>query len=210
MGYNLYLAEVVGVAIETDSRIQIRVLPQMEGIAAEMCPRWPCFFRDEGFTGNTGDIVWTLCDDEFSTGYILGLANYNTFVEDVFSEYSLSPDLQQKGKDILLDLKAETLNYNNIKIEYWDKNCIHFIEKNTGGKIIVFSSGTIYIMRPKEFIVKIGDTKININADGISFSGSNIKLQSEYIGLGNNPKGNVLITNGVSADGASISEFVKA
>ena len=210
MGYNLYLAEVVGVAIETDSRVQVRVLPQMEGISENMCPRWPCFFRDEGLTGNPGDLVWVICDDEFSLGYILGLANYNTFVEDTFSEYSLSPDLQQKGKDILLSIKAETLNYHNIKLEYWDSNCIHFVEKSTGGKIIVFSSGTIYIMRPKEFIVVIGNTKLQLNADGISMSGNNIKLQSEYVGLGNSPKGNVLITDGVSSEGASISNFVKA
>lgn len=210
MGYNLYLAEIVGVPTETDSRIQVRILPQMEELPSEMCPRWPCFFRDEGLTGASGDIVWALCDDEFSTGYILGLANYNTFVEDSYSNYSISPDLKQKGKDILLNLKAETLSYNNIKLDYWDSNCIHFVEKSTGGKIIVFSSGTIYVMRPKEFIVSIGDTKINVNASGISFSGESIKLQSEYVGLGNSPKGNVLITNGVSADGASVSDFVKA
>lgn len=210
MGYNLYLAKVVGVAIESDSRIQIRILPQMEDIPENMCPRWPCFFRDEGFTGNVNDIVWVLCDDEFSTGYILGIANYNTFVEDTFTEYSIPEGLQQKGKDILLDLKAETLSYNDIKIDYWDQSCIHFIEKSTGGKIIVFSSGTIYIMRPKEFIISIGKTKIAMNADGISFAGNNIKLQSDYIGLGNNPIGKVLVTTGTAADSASVSKNVSA
>lgn len=212
MGYNIYLAKVVGECTEKDSRIQVRITPNMDGIPEAMCPRYPYFFKDELLTGNVDDLVWCICDDEFSSGYILGLANYNSYSEEneTFEEHSIPVELQQTISDTFVELKASQISFKNIKVTHWNRNSIHFVERKTGGVIIAYDTGTLYILRPTEFIMKIGSSSIKVDADGISLAGNALKLQSEEVGLGNNPQGNVLVTSGTSGENAMTSSYVKA
>lgn len=227
MNYGFYLAEIVETATIDDNRLRVRILPQMEGINSNMCPLYPSFFRDSQYFGKVGDFVWVICDDEFSLGYVFGLANYNTYPDrtkvDGESIYEVGPNNemlsipQSLRKSINESVSSVDLNYldmSDAKVEYWDGNCIHYVERATGSKIIAYSNGTFYIMRPDAFLMKIGDSVIKVESGSISFStgGKNaaIKLQSDYVGLGKNPVANLMVNDGKSAEGAVKSNYVFA
>ncbi len=225
MGYGLYIAAIIGVCSNTDSRLQVRILPQMTDIDASECPLYPYFFKDELFTGKEGDLVWCICDNEFNIGYILGLANYTTYTDDTYTttsignkdiNLSLPVDLKNKINQAGINLRGKALDFNDIKVTHWNDTSIHFVERSTGGLIIAYAVGSMLIMRPNEFYVHIGSeragsgTSLKMDIDGIGISGPAIKLQSESIGLGNNPVGKVLITNGASAEAATTSKYVEA
>lgn len=218
MGYGFYLAQVVTVSQEKDNRLGVRVLPHMEGIPSNKCPVWPSFFRDEMYTGKMGDFVWVICDDEFSLGYVFGLANYNTYPDISGFEkssdkinLSIPSELRSKMSESMVSIEGVMLSLDNVKVTYWDDNCIHYIERSTGGKIIAYKSGSIYIFRQNECIIKIGPTIFKLDANGFSVVSDTIGLQGNYIGLGNSESlGHVLVTNGVSSLGAYPSKTVHA
>ena len=218
MGYGFYLGQVVSVAADKDNRLGVRILPQMEGISSTKCPVWPSFFRDELYTGKMGDYVWVICDDEFSLGYVFGLANYNTYgdtdeFEKSFDGISLSipTELRKKISESMISVEGVALSLDNAKVTYWDDNCIHYIERSTGGKVIAFKSGSLYVFRQNEFIVKIGSAVLRLDAKSLSAVANTIGLQGDYVGLGNSESlGNVLVTTGVSALGAYPSKTVHA
>lgn len=223
MEYGFFLAEVVDIAHIKDSRLGVRVLPYMKGISKTECPVWPSFFKDSLYTGKIGDLVWVICDKEWSMGYVFGLANYNTYSESTDAErnaYEKSKDnislsIPTALTDAISQASAEVdglyLNLDNVKVTYWDDNCIHYIERSTGGKVIAFKSGSLYIMRQNEFLMKIGSNVIKVGPESMSISGGKVKIQSDYIGLGNGQcNGNVLVTNGVSGLGAYASKAVHA
>lgn len=235
MNYEFYIAQIVESATVDDNRLRVRILPQMEGIDSKKCPVYPSFFRDSLYMGKVGDYVWVLSDDEFSMGYVIGKANYNTYpdrtIVDGDSIYKESPSgtslsipdsLRSAINDSVSSVEMIQLSLSNAKVTYWDDNCIHYIEGSTGGKIIAFSNGTLYIMRPNEFIMKIGDSVINVGGGSISLStpgpseglfsannkGTGIKIQSNYVGLGKNPSANALKNDGKTAEGAIKSDYV--
>lgn len=226
MGYGFYLAEIVSVAQPKDNRLGVRVYPYMKGIASSKCPVWPSFFRDQLLTGKNGDLVWVICDDEFSTGYVFALANYNTYPDivdrtgspTVFEkssdgiQLSIPTDLTDKISSAYADVDGMYLNMSNIKVTYWDENCIHYIERDTGGMIIAFKSGTLYVFKQDEFIIKIGKSILKLDSSSLSaVAQKSIKLQSDYVGLGNaESKGNVLVTNGVGGLASYTSKSVHA
>ena len=218
MGYGFYLGKVVTVAQAKDVRLGVKVLPQMEDIPNEKCPIWPSFFRDELYTGNEGDLVWVICDDEFSMGYVFGLANYNTYpdIDEFEKSYdnknlSLPSDLRDGVRKSILSIDGVMLSLDNVKITYWDDNCIHYIERSSGMKVIAYKSGTLYMFKEDEFLIKIGSTIMKMSASGFSVSSDAIKLQSSYVGLGDSScSGSVLVTNGTSGESAYPSSSVHA
>jgi len=224
MEYGFYLAEVVSIAQIKDNRLGVRVLPYMKDISSTECPVWPSFFKDSLYSGHIGDLVWVICDDEYSTGYVFGLANYNTYSEAIDSStttvfekssdginLSIPKDLIDKISQASAEVDGLYLNMDNVKVTYWDDNSVHYIERDTGSSIIAFRSGSLYIFRQNEFLIKVGKNVIKVDSNTISLSGSSIKLQSDYVGLGNGTcNGNVLVTKGVSAEGAYVAESVHA
>lgn len=223
--FSIYVAKIVGECTKTDNRLAVRILPQMDdtSIPDSLCPRWPFFFRDQVLTGAYGDLVWVICDNEFSSGYIMGEANYNTYVENNFvsgkvnstdkkdTNFSIPEKLIEKVSDVLVNLKSEILSLSNVKVTFWNDTCIHFIERSSGGVFIAFYTGTIYIFRSDEMIMKIGQSCIKLNSDGFSVTGqNNINLQSKYVGLGLEPSGQVLVTDGADATVSKISNNVRA
>ena len=154
MSYGLYLAQVIGATRENDSRIQIRVVPQMNDLPKGMCPRWPFFFKDECLIGSTGDLVWVVCNDDFSQGYILGTANYNTYAEDNdFSKYSVPKDLRTSITASFGSLGMNKFNFRDLKVTYWNEDCIHVIEKSTGGVVYAYRNGSLFVFRNNEFMI---------------------------------------------------------
>ena len=83
--------------------------------------------------------------------------------------------------------------------------------------VIAFNTGTFYIFRPNEFIINIKGSSsatarnaIKIDSNGVSILGDKINLQSDDVGLGNNPAGYVNITNGSTAQTSITSTSVRA
>ncbi len=223
MEYGFYLAEVVDVAQPKDNRLGVRVLPYMNGINPGECPLWPSFFKDSLYTGKVGELVWVICDNEFSIGYVFGPANYVTYPDIIDSSsstvfeksgnisLSIPSDLREDISSSAADVLGRYLSLENIKVTYWDDNCIHYVERDTGGMVIAFKSGSFYIFRQNELVIKIGPTMLKLDAASFSATAESIKLQSEYVGLGNsNCAGRVLVTEGATADGAYVSESVHA
>ena len=217
MSYGIYIAQVVGAATEGDDRLQVRVLPQMQNRATlpdSQCPRWSFFFRDEFYTGTAAadEYVWVICNDDFSVGYILGVANYTTYSSDdsLYQQKSIPSDLREAIRTSVATLRGESYKFDGIKVTFWNNDSIHLIEKATGGKIIAFRNGTLYMMRPDEFAIMIGNTKLTMNRSGISLTGTSIKLGSNDVCLGNEPDGGVLVTTGATGADARVSKYVRA
>lgn len=213
MSYGLYLAQVIGATRENDSRIQIRVVPQMNDLPKGMCPRWPFFFKDECLIGSTGDLVWVVCNDDFSQGYILGTANYNTYAEDNdFSKYSVPKDLRTTITASFGSLGMNKFNFRDLKVTYWNEDCIHVIEKSTGGVVYAYRNGSLFVFRNNEFIVKIKNgATLKLSETGISMSTQgSILLDSRDVGLGKSPERSVVVTSGSADKVVSTSSFVRA
>ena len=231
----LYIAKVVGTSTAEDSRLQVKVLPFMEDLASASCPKWPFFFKDELYSGKSGELVWCICDDHFNVGFILGPANYYTNYSSEYStaakdnkEITLSiseskllnviyDNARKVGATVIGGDSSSNFTITNMKVTYWDSSCIHFVDRTNGGSIIAYSSGSLLVMTPSEFFVHIGaatdsatGTTLKINTDGISLMGSSIKLQGEEVSLGKNPKGSVLVTEGATAESGKPSDCVKA
>lgn len=217
MSYGIYIAQVVGAANSGDDRLQVRVLPQMQNASTlpdSQCPKWSYFFRDEFYTGTgaANDYVWVICNDDFSVGYILGIANYTTYTseETLYKQKSIPSDLINTMKDSIATLRGEQYSFKNLKVTFWNEDSVHLIERGTGGSIIAFRNGTFYMMRPSEFVISIGDTKLTMNRSGISLTGASIKLGSKDVCLGNEPDGGVLVTTGMTGADARVSQYVRA
>lgn len=224
MEYGFYLAEIVDVAQPKDNRVGVRILPHMKDIDKSECPLWPSFFKDSLYTGKTGELVWVLCSDDFSIGYVFGPANYTTYPDIVDSEentvfyksrdnisLSMPEELVKPVTSSAAKVLGRYLSLDNVKVVYWDDNCVHYIERDTGGKIIAFKTGSFYIFRQNEMVIKIGDTVLKLDASSLSAAAKSINLQGERVGLGSGEKtAKILMTNGESAEGAFTSKSVFA
>ena len=214
MSYGIYIAQVVGVANSGDDRLQVRVLPQMQNymtLPDDQCPKWSFFFRDEFYTGTgaANDYVWVICNDDFSVGYILGAANYTTYSSEstLYKQKSIPSDLTKAIKESIATLRGEQYSFRNLKVTFWNNDSIHFIERSTGGSIIAFRNGTLYIARPDEFAIVMGETKFTMSKQkGISLSGTSIKLGSNDVFIGNKADGKILVTTGVTGSDARASD----
>ena len=214
MSYGIYIAQVVGVASSGDDRLQVRVLPQMQNymtLPDDQCPKWSFFFRDEFYTGTgaANDYVWVICNDDFSVGYILGAANYTTYSSEstLYKQKSIPSDLTKAIKESIATLRGEQYSFKNLKVTFWNNDSIHFIERSTGGSIIAFRNGTLYIARPDEFAIVMGETKFTMSKQkGISLSGTSIKLGSNDVFIGNKADGKILVTTGVTGNDARASD----
>lgn len=193
--YGLYIAEIAGIAAADNTRLQVRILPGMEGIAKEFLPIWPSFFKHQAITGKIGSLVWCVANEEFTTGYILGYVNSFTW-SGTYKEDSLSASLLDKIDNAHVTLRGTLLNYRDIIVTYWDDSCIHFTQRSDGASIIAYTSGTISVIRPTEILMTVGNgSSILINKEDVVITAKNIRLAGK-IRLGDNPKGNVLVTQG--------------
>ena len=214
MSYGIYIAQVVGVANSGDDRLQVRVLPQMQNymtLPDDQCPKWSFFFRDEFYTGTgaANNYVWVISNDDFSVGYILGAANYTTYSSEstLYKQKSIPSDLTKAIKESIATLRGEQYSFKNLKVTFWNNDSIHFIERSTGGSIIAFRNGTLYIARPDEFAIVMGETKFTMSKQkGISLSGTSIKLGSNDVFIGNKADGKILVTTGVTGNDARASD----
>lgn len=211
MDYAIYIAKIEGAATKGDSRLRVRVIPHMEGIAVDKLPSWPHFFRDKMITGTTfttqpADYVWVIANEDFSIGYVLGLTNMFSFGAS-YGESSLSGTLMDAVSDAHIRLNGTTLSFNDTLITYWDGNSVHFVERSTGSYYIAFRNGTLHTVCNDKIACKVGASMFKITEDEIQMSAKNIRLNGE-VRLGSNPKGKIMVSNGSGAENAVASDEV--
>lgn len=118
---------------------------------------------------------------------------------------------------------SKNFNMNNMKVTYWTSTCIHFVDRATGAFVIAYNTGTILKVHPEEFFCYISASSgssdsfdpskgstLKVNSSGISLKSKSIFLQADQVNLGKNPKGNILVTEGETAEGGRPSEYAKA
>ena len=228
MNYGIYLARVVGVAsaseaiegsdTKADSRLLVRVLPQMEGVSDDMLPMYPPFFRDEAYSGVVDELVWVICSNDFQIGYILGPANYTTYSDNEsfnkIGNVNLSPSagLKQKINASRVKLLGEGIDWTNTKVDFWSNGCMHFTCKNNGTKIIAYANGTLYEFASDGVLFIVGNSVMKIDANGINIkSEGTIGIQSEDVALGTSgDRRHVMVSGGTSSETAGVSSSVRA
>lgn len=114
--YGLYLARIVANSAEGNTRLRVKVLPYMESLDDYACPEWSCFNRQHIITGDVGDLVWVVANDDFSLGYIIGYANYTTYSEETF--YKMTID--DRGNEIYLSIPPKMIEDLNKKLHTLD------------------------------------------------------------------------------------------
>jgi len=196
MSYSLYIAKIEALATPEDDRLQVRVLPEMESLDKSYLPVWPFFFKNQTITGNLGDLVWCIANTEFTMGYVLGYANSYSWIGD-YASSSIPTSLKDKLDNVHVELRGKLLSYRDIIVTYWNESSIHFVDRSTGAHITAFTSGTVSIVRPEEIILAVGaKSMIKIDEQEIVLTAQKVRLAGE-VRLGNNPQGNVLVTQGV-------------
>lgn len=210
MDYGIYIAKIEDSITLTNTRLRVRVLPHMENIDTDMLPQWPSFFRGQIITGtkyseSQTDYVWVLCNNDFTIGYVLGLANVFSFGD--YDVSSIDPSLLSSIDASHLSLDGKTLSYDDLIITHWDGNALHFISRDRGAHYIAFRNGTLHVVREDEIASKIGDTVVKINKDEIQLRAKKIRLDGE-VRLGTDPKGKVLVTTGEMGNNSIASKEV--
>ena len=201
MNCEIYLAEVVGAATAGNTRLQIRVIPDMQDIPVGKCPVWPSFFKDKIFWLPVGSKVWVICNKEFTLGYILGEANETTLNTGlgVFEENSVSKnfldDINKDNKSYFKSTKKEIDPYNSI-ITYWDEDCAHFVNKGDGSLTVCYRNGSVFKASKNSMYMAVGSSVLNIDESGIALKADRISLTSPDVKLGNLNQGYVMVDGG--------------
>lgn len=195
---NIYIAEIVAVASTKDDRVQVRVLPQMRDLSKDYLPVWPSFFKNSIITGNVGDLVWVVANEEFTIGYILGYANMYTDSSN-YEEGTIPPKLFDKISNLHVSLKGTLLNYRDIIVTHYNEISISFFQRKDGATITAFTNGTLSVVRPNEITFVVGSSILSIKDGEIALNAKNLKLGGKSVQLGDCPSGNVLVTDGGSS-----------
>lgn len=218
--YGIYMARVVAGAVASDlfnkdtasdSRLTVRIIPHMKDVEDGLLPRYPFFFRDGMLSGEVDELVWVVCSDDFSVGYILGSANYNTYHDLGFNKFTDGEGEESQvsvGGDLKRALRSswvqrfglDSPDFANMKVTYWNDDCLHFINRENGGSYIMYSNGNMHIMEPNRFLVVVGASTISIDKDGIEIVNAStdgtIAVQANDVALGLAPQGKALATGG--------------
>lgn len=212
MDYGLYLAEVVGTSSGGNTRLQVRIIPDMEGIPEEKCPTWPSFFKGKSYWLNAKSKVWVICNNEFTLGFILGEANETTLNvgENSFETDSISKDfLEEINKDDKSFFKStkQDIDLHNSIVTYWDEDCAHFTSKSDGSVTICYRNGTIFRTSKKSIYMSVGNSVISIDGSGITLKASKIALSSPDVLLGTNNQGYVMVAAGSTSGKNAVSSL---
>lgn len=206
MKYSIYLARIEGPITNSDSRLMVRVLPEMEDINPDQLPRWPSFFRNELLTGKPGALVWVISNEEFTTGFVLGYANFYTWRDD-YGEASIPKDLYDALDNANINLKGKVMNFADSQVTFWNENTLHFVERSSGSSIVAYSNGTIHAIRPEVVEIIVGSSVLQIKEEEIIISAKNVRIEGE-VKLGKNPQGKAFVSSGVSGQNAVASKDV--
>jgi hypothetical protein len=178
----LYRGKVTTPATAKDNRIQVQVLPHMSEIEQrDLYPFYPPFFKNEFIQTAKDDIVWLYCTEDFTIGYILGLASRFSY-DDSPIYYSKLETLINKLNDIEMNYGLGLTSVDLLHCTYWDDNVINFVNKKTGSIGNLHSSGALHMVSGKGSIVDIVNNSIvYVGSDEVSLTAPTIRLNGKVV-----------------------------
>ena len=210
MKNEIHIAQIEGVASEGNLRLQVRIMPHMQNLEKDYLPIWPFFFKHQALTGKQGDYVWVICNEEFTTGYVLGYAADFTWHGN-YEPSSIPEDTFEKIADAYLNVRGFLISFSNIIVTHWTEETIHFIDKEKGTAFVAFTNGTFHMIRSNEVFVTVkGKSTLLITEKEIALEAEKIRLASDQVTLGNNPTGYVMVNPGRLGKTALPSKSVEA
>lgn len=114
----------------------VRIIPDMQDIkeGEEYLPKFPNFFQDSQQTYARGDVVWVLCVEDFTVGYVLGLVESSTGSDMV----TIALNLIQETQRAVEIPEADISNFSDIHFSIKRNGAIEFVDSVTK------TAGTIY------------------------------------------------------------------
>lgn len=165
-----------------DDRLQVQVLPELQGIdesEMEDLPKYPPLIKGTVITGknhvedgDAADYVWCVCTPDLQVGYILGLSNIfgdpNIKYKDSYSFWDVKSFLGQRR------VLPEKFNYNRIQVVNWftgdDGGYIQCYDRSNGNWFLVNTSGTLITVQQKEIMMRCGSPPNPISAGPVAHS----------------------------------------
>jgi hypothetical protein len=152
----------------SDDRLQLQILPELQGIDDEEMddlPKYPPFIKGTVITGRShkedgdkAEYVWVLCTPDLQLGYVLGKSN-------VFGEPNKKYPDSYSWKDVKSFLRErralpDDFDYKHLQVTNWvtsDKggmiNCFNYL---TGDWVLLNTSGTILTIQQKKIYLRVG------------------------------------------------------
>jgi hypothetical protein len=137
----------------------VRIVPDMEEMNKDVLPLYPNFFKDHDYAYQADDAVWCLVNDDFTVGFILGLAqgpagdNITSFIQ-LINVAEESAGFPKSGYDEL-----SVLRFSGQSIQYYNVN--------TGGSGTIYNTKAVFLVSPNGGIwIKNTGFSMQISADG--------------------------------------------
>lgn len=206
----VYKAKIYKVFGPGDDRLQVRILPYMKDIPSDELdnlPRYPMFFKGRKITGydeftygtKKADKVYVLATSDFTTGYVLGLAN--EFEGNGENKFTQSYNAEKVKRYISQrDVLPSDYEFNDLNV------VINSMEDGTGGLIVLYNfrtgdlfaintTGTFFTMQKDKIVMRAGSpssdgsgavnsSTITMTADKISFKTPIFEVDSPDVILG--------------------------
>lgn len=186
----LYRARVHDVGKEGDDRLQVRIMPYMADypdLESDNLPRYPSMFKGQVINcytelnpnkdTNMPDWVFVAATEDFTVGYIIGLANQfytcnNTPYLDSYGYKKIQNFISSRGLD------TNYVNYDEMVIEKWITNTnnregggmVEMYNYKTGEKYYINTSGTCFIIQYDKIYMRVGNPSGSAQATTESFS----------------------------------------
>lgn len=200
----IYRARVHDVCKVGDDRLQVRIMPHMADFPSvddDNLPKYPFMFKGQVITCYTelnpdkdgnADWVFVAATDDFTVGYIIGLANQfytsgkSPFVDSYGYKY-VQNFISSRGLD------TTYVNYEEMVVEKWlttDKGgMVEMYNYRTGEKYLINSSGTCIIMQFDKIYMRVGNpsgmtnTSSNETFSQIEMTGGEVSIKTKLFNV---------------------------
>lgn len=159
--FNLYVGKILSLN-DSDNvyRLQIKLLPEYKDIPDDDCPWLPPFFKNnmkEYSPPSEDSLVWVLYDEYFQEGYYIPGYYVSGLID--FSEVS----------DILNGASDTGINdYEDLKFTLEDDGSLSYINRSTGERGIIQSTGTYVIIESNGDVTVKTSNQVKIYNDTTS------------------------------------------
>jgi len=191
-----------------DDRLQVQVLPELQGIDEEEMddmPIYPSFYKgtvivgkDYVTHGDSAEFVWVICTADLQVGYILGKSNiFGKMNEPYAGSYSYK-DI----RDYIAQRQAlpADFDYKHLMVTQWTSTdqggmfqCYNYM---TGDWFLLNTSGSIITVQQQMIYMRVGTppdppesgpaafSAITITSDILTLKSPNIVLDGQEVSLG--------------------------
>jgi len=165
-----------------DDRLQVQVLPELQGIddeEMEDLPKYPPWVKGQVITGKShvvdgddAEYVWCICTPDLQVGYIVAKANVfgksTVKYEDSYSYRDVKSFLQQRRA------LPSDFDYNHIQVVQWvasDRGgmiqCYNYL---TGDWVLLNTSGSIITVQQQKIYMRVGTPPNPVTVGAVAHS----------------------------------------